>query len=771
MRLFPHSIRWLPVALAVAAVAADVVPKPLMVGIEAVEPVSKKASPPPTFLLKTDADLDALMAQGSQFASTNQHGAAIEVFQGVIEKAEERVVAEEGSAEETTRFFLPAVDAARRALLAGSKGLRAEYAARFEGQAAAQVEAALAAGDAAALARIAGRFPATAAAQRARWRCGALLADAGDFASAAAVWDEFLALAPTFGSAEADVPLTLAQQALALARCGQFVGARAALARLEKESPAARRRIGGSEQSVVEFTRRALVAMATAPGEAALPEAFAPTPRWRMQTDTELAPFACANSGRVFVRSLRSVACLEIASGKRLWEMPAPMQAQTAGEATTLRMQIPGSSSDREVAGQQRFVVAATPEMVCYVENSPPGGGNIEVRGMVMFGGPGPVMQQVNKFAGSSQLTARDAQSGRLRWRIGQGAGRDEFSRVARWISPPAIVGDRVFVVALHIQSYHLVCLDAADGRLLWRSFISHRAEGGMAWQSTADLSSASALRVTAGRVLCLTNGGVFACFDQLTGEPCWFCQYASLGISGVNVMPPSRLAAVNPILSHERTAVILPADMDQVMAFDIGTGRMLWRQPREQQRFLAGIAAEKADAGARVVFGGTSAAARSLEDGKLVWSKLLEAGAGRPVLRRGTLYALTRSRGVVQLDAQSGRELRASPMPAGEFRHLADAEAALLAIGNRSVAALRDYGDAIAEMTRRVEAAPEEPRRWRERGELNLQSARLAEAMEDFSKARSLQEKARVSHAESDALLFRCNMEMAARDADKPLA
>lgn len=763
-------------ALAAAVIAAEAPPRPLTVEIQAGGVAVKKPEPAakremPAFLLKTDADLDALMAQGSQFVSTNQHGSAIEVFQGVIEKAEERVVAADDAAEETTRFFLPAVDAARRALLAGSKGLRAEYAARFEGQASAQVEAALAAGDAAALARIAGRFPVTVAAQRARWRCGALLADAGEFGPAAAAWEEFLALAPTLGSAEADVPLTLAQQALALARSGQLAAARAALARLEKESPAARRRIGGSEQNVVEFTRRALVALATAPGEAALPETFAPTPRWRMQADTELAPFACAHSGRAFVRSLRSIACLEIASGKRLWEMPAPMQAQTAGEAAALKMQIPGSSSDREVAGQQRFAIAATPEMVCYVENSPPGGANIELRGMVMFGGPGPVMPQANKFAGSSQLTARDAQNGRLRWRIGQGAGRDEFSRMARWISPPAIVGDRVFVVAVHIQSYHLVCLDAADGRLLWRSFISHRPESAMAWQSTADLSSASALRVTAGRVLCLTNGGVFACFDQLTGEPRWFCQYAALVISGVNVMPPARLAAVNPILSHERTAVILPADLDQVMAFDIGTGRMLWRQPREQQRFLAGIAAEKADAGALVVFGGTSAAARSLEDGKLVWNKLLEAGAGRPVLRNGTLYAFTRNRGLVQLDARSGRELRASPMPAGEFRHLADGEAALMAIGSRSVAALRDYGDAIAEMTRRVEAAPEEPRRWRERGELNLQSARLAEAMEDLAKARSLQEKARVSHAETDTLLFRCAMEMAARDTDKPLA
>lgn len=731
----------------------------------------RESKPPPAFLLKTDADLDALMAQGSQFASANQHGLAIDIFQGVIEKAEDRVVASAGENAEagSSRLFVPAADAARQALVSGSKGLRAEYAARFEGQAAAQVETALAAGDAAGLAGVTGRFPATASAQRARWWCGALRADEGDFAPAAAAWDEFLEYEPSLGSADVDVPLTLAQQTLALAKSGQIVRARATLARLEKEMPTARRRIGGSEQNVVEFTRRALVAIATTPGEAALPEAFAPTPRWKIQTDIELAPFACFSDGRVFVRTLQSIACLEIATGKRLWEVPAAMQAGAASASS--RAQVAGMASDREVAGQQRFVVSATPEMVCYVENSPVGGSNIEIRGMVMFGGPGPVMHRASKFAGSSQLTARDARSGRLRWRVGLGEGRDEFSRVARWISPPTIVGGRVFVIALHIQSYRLVCLDAADGRTLWHRLISHRAEGGLAWQTGADMTSASALRVTAGRILCLTNGGVFACFDQLTGEPCWFCQYGALVVSGVNVMPPARLASVNPILSYEQTAVVLPADTDQVMAFDIATGRVLWRRPRDQQRFLAGIVAEKADARALVVLGGTSAAARSLEDGKLVWDTLLEAGAGRPVLRQGTLYAFTRSRGVVQLNAMNGRELRSSPVPAGEFRHLAEGGAWLMAIGNRSLATLRSFSDAIEEMTRRVESSPGDPRGWRDRGEMNLQSARIPEAVEDLTKARALQQKARASHTETDALLFRCCMEMAGRDGGKPLA
>lgn len=710
------------------------------------------------------------MAQGTQFAATGQHSAAIEVFQGLIEKAEDRVVAAttESGADESTRLFLPATDAARRALLAGSKGLRAEYAARFEGQAAAEVEAALAANDTTSLVRIAGRFPATVAAQRARWWCGVLLADADDFASASAAWHEFLALQPVLGAAGTDMPLMLSQQTLALARCNQLAAARRILTRLEKEFPTARRIIGGSEQGVLEFTRRALVALVTAPDDAALPKAFAPTPQWRVQTDDEMAPFARVSDGRVFVRTLKNIACLENGTGKHLWGMPAPMQ-ESAGSSS--RVHIGLRASEREVVGQQRFVVAATPEMVCFVETSPAGAANIEKRGLVVLGGPVRVLPDANRFAGSSRLTARDARSGRLRWRVGQGEGRDEFTRVARWISPPTIVGDRVFVIALHIQSYHLVCLDVADGRKLWHRLISHRLEGNLSWQGGVEMTSASALRVTAGRVLCLTNGGVFACFDQLTGEPCWFCQYTALVISGVNVMPPARLGPVNPILTHERVAIILPADTDQVMAFDIVTGRLLWRLAREQQRFLVGIAGQEANARSLVVLGGSSAAARTLEDGSPVWSKLMDANAGRPVLCHGRLYALMKGRGVVQLDAQSGREVCTSLISAGELRHLDDGGGSLMAMGNRSVAMLRSFDDAIAEISRRVESAPEDPRRWRERGELNLRSARVPEAIEDLTRARALQQKVNADHAETDALLFRCNMEMAMRDSGRSLA
>ena len=770
MRLCSHTIRCLAVACAGAVLAAEGPPKPLTATIIELKQPDSRNSAPTTFLLKTDADLDALMAQAKQFVATGQHGPAIEIYQGVIEKAEDRVVAApvEGGADETARLFLPAADAARRALLDGPKAMRMAYAARFEAETTKQVDAAAAGGDVAALRRIASRFPATAAAQRARWRCATWLADTGDFAAAAAAWEEFLALQPTLGAADEDMAMTLAQQTLALARSGQVGRARQTLARLEKDFATTKRVIGGTELGVVDFVRRALAVAKTRTAAVALPEAFAPTPQWATQTKEELAPFVCANSGRIFTRTLKSIACLEMASGKRLWELPAMMQ--NTAESAALRMQIPGASSDREVVGQQRYAVSATPEMVCYVENSPPGGANFEMPAMVMGRGPGPIMPQINKFAGSSRLTARDALSGRLRWCIGRGEGRDEFSRDARWVSSPVIAGNQVFVIALHIQSFHLVCLDAADGRLVWRSLISHRAEGGMNFQGLRDLSSASAPCVADGCVLCLTNGGVFAGFDQLTGEPRWFCQYTPLVVSGVNMVPPTRLAPVNPVLAREQFAVILPADADQVMAFDIGTGRMLWRQPRKERRFLAGIATGKNE-GELMLLTGATAAALSLDTGKQVWEKALDANAGRSVLRGGTLYWPSRYRGVVQLDVSSGRELRCSASASAEFRHLAEADTALMAVGRHSLTVLRSLGDALDEMTRRVESTPAEEGAWRQRGELNLQAARFAEAFEDLTKALALQRKTRTSHAQTEALLFRCCLEMTARDSAKSSA
>ena len=285
VRLCPYAIGWLAALCAVAGLAAEGPPNaPLSVRIVADAPPAKPAQP--AFLLKTDADLDALMAQAAQLATAGQQGPAIEIYQGVIEKAEDRVMAVsvQGGADETVQLFVPAADAARRALLEGPKATRTAYAARFEPEAAALVKAAVADGDAAALRRIASRFPATVAAQQARRWSAAWLADEGNFAAAAAAWEEFVALYPTLGGAGEDLALALTQQILAQARGGQLARAQETLDRLEKEFPATKRIIGGTEQGVVEFARRTLAVARAQKADTPLSDAFAPTPRWTART-------------------------------------------------------------------------------------------------------------------------------------------------------------------------------------------------------------------------------------------------------------------------------------------------------------------------------------------------------------------------------------------------------------------------------------------------------------------------------------------------------
>ena len=762
VRLCPYAIGWLAALCAVAGLAAEGPPNaPLSVRIVADAPPAKPAQP--AFLLKTDADLDALMAQAAQLATAGQQGPAIEIYQGVIEKAEDRVMAVsvQGGADETVQLFVPAADAARRALLEGPKATRTAYAARFEPEAAALVKAAVADGDAAALRRIASRFPATVAAQQARRWSAAWLADEGNFAAAAAAWEEFVALYPTLGGAGEDLALALTQQILAQARGGQLARAQETLDRLEKEFPATKRIIGGTEQGVVEFARRTLAVARAQKADTPLSDAFAPTPRWTARTTEELSPFVCADGNRVFTRTLTTMSCLEMASGKRLWETSAPMQNRA--EVELLRTQMPGSSSDREIVSQQRFATAATPEMVCCVENAPPAAGSVEMRGMVVFGGPAAAMPKANKFAGSSQLVARSARTGELRWRVGRGEGSDDFLRMARWVSSPVIVRDRVFVIALQIQSYHLVCLDAADGRVVWHSPISQRAERNMSWQGLADLTSASAPCVANGRVLCLTNGGVFAAFDQLTGEPRWFCQYVAPVVPGAMVSPLTRPMPVNPILVREQFAVILPADTDQIMTLDIGTGRIQWQQPRKERRFLAGVAPAN-KGGELILLTGATAAALSLDAGKTAWDKSLDVTAGRPVVRGGSLYVPSRSRGVVQLVASNGREVRCSAA-AAEFRHLAATDTALLVLGGRSLAVLRSLDDALHEATGHLESAPTDVDAWRHLGELNLQAARFPDALKNLTKAFELEPRPNKNRTAIGELLFRCCLELAAQD------
>ncbi|MBM3890298.1 MAG: hypothetical protein FJ388_14380, partial [Verrucomicrobia bacterium] len=575
-------------------------------------------------------------------------------------------------------------------------------------------------------------------------------------------------LQPTLGGGQ-DLALTLTQQAVARARAGLAESARATLGRLERDFGKTRRVIGGVEQNVVEFARQRLGEAGRAVEAVEIPKLFAPTPRWAAPIEDALSGQIAVTGRYALVRSVSEIRCVDLSAGKRLWQARAPLHA-AADAVEALRVSAAGRG-DRVAIDVARHAPQIAAGIVYTVENSPGYGRHMDLGGIP---GAGPGRLPVAKFGNSSQLVARDMETGKTIWRVGRGEGNDDFVRAARWVSAPTIVNGRLFAIALHVQSYHLVCLDAADGRLVWRAFICQRPEMGPGWSGAGDLDRASPPCVALGRVLCLTNAGVLACFDQFTGEPSWFRPYGVATTDSRTALIRAVTArsgmTVNAIHGAGGIAVMAPADWEELMAVEVATGRLCWSASREGRQQLVGLTPGDAASGAtaRVVMAGPGVAAHALADGKPVWNLALDGVTGRPLLHGTTLCVLSRNRGIIQLDARNGRELACSPLAIGETQHLALGGTTVLMTATKTLTALADFREAFDELTRQVEAHPDDARPLRQRGELNLRVGRLKEALDDLTLARAQGRLAKTADPATDALLFRCHMELAARDPDQ---
>ena len=74
--------------------------------------------------------------------------------------------------------------------------------------------------------------------------------------------------------------------------------------------------------------------------------------------------------------------------------------------------------------------------------------------------------RQVQGLADNSVLAAFSvAGEGRLVWQVGDGGGNADVLRSSKFLTAPTYWAGRLYVVAEHMQAYHLICLSADRAR------------------------------------------------------------------------------------------------------------------------------------------------------------------------------------------------------------------------------------------------------------------------------------------------------------------
>ena len=330
----------------------------------------------------------------------------------------------------------------------------------------------------------------------------------------------------------------------------------------------------------------------------------------------------------------------------------------------------------------------------------------------------------------------------KLVWRIGRQKGDDEIVRNCKFLSAPAYEAGRLYVLAMHVDNYYLLCLDAETGGLVWKSRVAQAptTQQQSGYNMDALLHKAGPPALADGRVFVTTNGGIVAAFDAAEGQILWAYQYPShfdafTGVRSRRVYPWGASGAaypVNPVIAAGGRIVCLPSDSENLLVLSAEDGRMLWDPPREGQCDLS------AAGGGRVLLSGPglrlfTPASRS--------SRAFGAQGihGRPAVTPTTILASGQDR-IYRLDLGAAAVtpsvlVRGAEVP-GLLGNLVSVRGMLVAANAAGVCSYVSYPQARRGLTKRLAAAASGADRaalLQRRGEFALDGKRFADALADF--------------------------------------
>ena len=303
---------------------------------------------------------------------------------------------------------------------------------------------------------------------------------------------------------------------------------------------------------------------------------------------------------KVMVRTLRGVAALDLATGKRLWECASDTPWEeflrsSAGipeqwlplmeQALRIRVWWDATSGGLSSDGQLVFFVENTGLPIStgfpILLLRPGGAGNM----------PGP--REVNS------LVACEVETGRRRWELRGDKGEDQGD-VGKifFLGPPLPLRNRLYVLGVVPGEVRLFELEAATGRISWEIPIAHMEEpiADSVWRRTAGLTPSYGR----GILVCPTGAGAIVGVDLLRRQLAWVTEYSTqpgLRTSGRFVwmesgsfplgMRAAALAAAAPLVAEDRV-IVAPGDGTEILCLDLRTGIPQWRRPRGNTLYVA---------------------------------------------------------------------------------------------------------------------------------------------------------------------------------------
>jgi outer membrane protein assembly factor BamB len=248
------------------------------------------------------------------------------------------------------------------------------------------------------------------------------------------------------------------------------------------------------------------------------------------------------------------------------------------------------------------------------------------------------------------------------KWKVSVGAGAD---------STPALVGDKLYVLARQGVDEVILSLDAATGKELWRDKYPVPAVTGPSARDHSGPRSSPA--VAYGKVVTIGVTGIVSCLDAATGKLLWRKDDYPGGY-------PVFYTATSPLLIEGMAIVQVGAPANGgIVAYDLNSGEPKWKWTGDGPGYSSPMIATFAGTRQIVTLTDKNIVGVALADGKLLWQVSYPVqgrgyNAATPILDGQKFYISGSSRGTKafqvekQGDAFTAKELWANNQQGVQF-------------------------------------------------------------------------------------------------------
>jgi len=410
-------------------------------------------------------------------------------------------------------------------------------------------------------------------------------------------------------------------------------------------------------------------------------------------------------------------------SGKPIWSTQfSPMYRR--GYSSSVRYY---SGTMRRIADNGRHAMTVDGDLVYLLANFTPAQRTTSSR-----------VTTPRRHANTSVLQALSiSRSGRLMWQSDDSSvNSDDCILGGKFISVPTIHNGRLYSLVAFREMYHLVCLTADTGKLIWRVSISQIPAMARNYQRYNQhlLDRGSPVAIAEGMAFVTTNAGVVAAFEAESGAAVWAYQYDSLinkamsRYSSIIQLPGQ--PSVNPIIVTRGKVITLPIDSSKVFMLSVIDGKPSGSgADRQGHRDLSAIDAD------RVLLSGPGLIVLSTATGRELHRTSNAGIVGRPAVSVDDVLASGQGQLIRMNLKDYSRSTRVFTNSDCLLGNLVCVDGKLVAANSAGLCVYLSYKDSINSLTRRIERRKGFARLNLifDRGQLSFNSRKFDSALADF--------------------------------------